>query len=198
MSWRSAVRQLHCAGVSVSDPVVRTSKFLSFVLRHQPEAIGLRLDAAGWADVDELIRLANASGRALDRDLLFFVVETNDKQRFAFDEARTRIRANQGHSIEVDLGLVPQVPPPVLYHGTALRFIDSIRSGGLVPGTRNHVHLSQTRSTAHAVGARHGKPMVLSVDAAAMHAAGAEFRLAHNGVWLAAHVPVRFISFPPG
>jgi putative RNA 2'-phosphotransferase len=181
--------------IVVSD-VVKTSKFLSFVLRHAPEAIGLELDAAGWADVEDLIRLANASGRALDRELLFLVVETNDKQRFALDEARTRIRANQGHSIEIDLGLTPQTPPPVLFHGTASRFLESIRVSGLVPGSRTHVHLSPDRSTAHAVGSRHGKPVVLSVDAAAMHASGSEFRLAQNGVWLVARVELRFLTFP--
>lgn len=180
----------------MSSDLVNTSKFLSFVLRHHPESIGLRLDAAGWADVDELIRLANASGRALDRELLFLVVETNDKQRFALDEARARIRANQGHSIEIDLGLSPRTPPPVLFHGTASRFLESIRSSGLVPGSRTHVHLSQDHSTARAVGSRHGKPVVLPVDAAAMHAFGTEFRLAPNGVWLVAHVSVRFITFP--
>jgi len=176
--------------------LVRTSKFLSFVLRHQPEAIGLCLDPAGWADVADLIRLANASGRPLDRELLFLIVETNDKQRFALDETRSRIRANQGHSIQVDLGLVPQAPPAVLFHGTASRFTDSIREHGLVPGARTHVHLSQDRTTARAVGSRHGQPVVLSVDAAAMHTAGTEFRLAHNGVWLVLHVPVAFIRFP--
>ncbi|HEY6722960.1 MAG TPA: RNA 2'-phosphotransferase [Polyangiaceae bacterium] len=180
----------------MDSDLVKTSKFLSFVLRHHPESIGLPLDSAGWADVDDLIRLANASGRRLDRELVFLVVETSDKQRFALDEARTRIRANQGHSIEVDLGLSPRTPPPVLFHGTALRFLESIRSSGLVPGTRTHVHLSQDRSTARAVGARHGKPVVLSIDAAAMHAFGSEFRLAHNGVWLVAQVSVRFITFP--
>ena len=176
--------------------LVNTSKFLSFVLRHQPQAIGLSLDSAGWADVADLIRLANACGRPLDRELLFLIVETNDKQRFALDETRTRIRANQGHSIQVDLGLLPQAPPPVLFHGTASRFIDSIRSRGLVPGSRTHVHLSQDSATARAVGSRHGQPVVLSVDAGAMHAAGSEFRLAHNGVWLVLHVPVAFLTFP--
>lgn len=178
------------------DHLVKISKFLSFVLRHHPEAIQLTLDAAGWANIDELIRLANASGRVLDRELLFLVVETNDKQRFALDQARAKIRANQGHSIEVDLGLSPQPPPPLLYHGTAFRFLDSIRSEGLVRGKRAHVHLSQDRSTARAVGSRHGHPVVLSVDAAAMHQGGSEFRLAHNGVWLIDHVPVAFIGFP--
>lgn len=181
----------------MASDLVNTSKFLSFVLRHKPDAIGLELDAAGWADVDDLIRLAKASGRALDHELLFLVVETNDKQRFALDEARTRIRANQGHSIEIDLGLSPRSPPPVLFHGTASRFLESIRASGLVPGSRTHVHLSQDRSTARAVGARHGKPVVLSIDARALHAFGMEFRLAHNGVWLVAQVPVRFITFPP-
>ena len=182
----------------MGDHLVKTSKFLSFVLRHHPEAIQLTLDAAGWADVDELIRRANASGRALDRELVFLAVETNDKQRFALDESRTKIRANQGHSIEVELGLSPQAPPALLYHGTASRFLDSIRSEGLLRGNRTHVHLSQDRSTARAVGARHGRPAVLVVDAAAMHEGGSEFRLAKNGVWLVAHVPVLFITFPEG
>jgi len=172
------------------------SKFLSLVLRHRPEKIGLTLDENGWADVDRLITLCNKSGRRLTRPLLERVVAENDKKRFAFSEDGKRIRASQGHSIEVDLALPPSQPPDLLYHGTASRFVEPIRVQGLRPGTRRHVHLSLDVATATKVGQRHGKPVILVVRSREMAAAGHEFFLSDNDVWLTEQVPVRYIDFP--
>jgi putative RNA 2'-phosphotransferase len=179
------------------DPaLVSTSKFLSLVLRHQPEAIGLALDEAGWASIAELLELTRASGRALDHDLLLRVVRENDKQRFTISGDGLRIRASQGHSIDVDLGLVPIAPPAVLYHGTVANFLESIRAQGLLPGSRQYVHLSADERTAEIVGTRRGKPVILKIDAARMAAEGLEFFQSANGVWLTAHVPAGYIAFP--
>lgn len=174
--------------------LVSTSKFLSLVLRHQPEVIGLILDDSGWADIDTLIRLSQAH-KPLTRALIEQVVEENRKQRFAISDDGRRIRANQGHSIEVDLGFVPVTPPTLLYHGTATRFVDAIRREGLVKRSRQHVHLSADADTATAVGARHGKPAVLIVRAGEMAVAGHAFFRSENGVWLTDAVPVGFIDF---
>ena len=178
--------------------LVRTSKFLSLVLRHDPAAAGITLDEAGWADVDALLAGANAAGVRLDRAGLERIVAENDKKRFALSPDGRRIRASQGHSLEVDLGLAAVEPPPVLYHGTATRFLKDIRAGGLVPRSRQHVHLSADEATAVAVGTRHGVPAVLRVDAARMHADGHAFHRSENGVWLAAKVPAAYLTFPPG
>jgi putative RNA 2'-phosphotransferase len=180
----------------VADDLVKTSKFLSLVLRHKPEEIGLTLDASGWADVDELIRLVNQHGRMLDRPLLERVVSGNDKKRFAFSDDGTRIRASQGHSVEVDLALPPTAPPNLLYHGTASRFVESIRATGLHSASRQHVHLSVDEVTATKVGQRHGKPVILVVRSGQMAAAGHHFYVSVNGVWLTERVPVEFIDFP--
>ena len=176
--------------------LIPISKFLSRVLRHQPKAIGLMLDPQGWADVEQLLTQARRHGLALTPELLQEVVEQNDKQRFAFNEDRTRIRASQGHSIPVDLGLDPMEPPDLLYHGTAERFIAAIKERGLLPGRRNHVHLSGDKATATRVGGRHGRPVVLTVQAGLMHAAGCRFYLSANGVWLTEHVPAEYMDFP--
>jgi putative RNA 2'-phosphotransferase len=176
--------------------LVRTSKFLSLVLRHSPERIGLTLEHGGWASVPALIRLANRAGHHLTESLLREVVTKNDKQRFALTPDGTWIRANQGHSIEVDLGLDPLEPPEYLFHGTAEDKLGSIRRDGLLPGRRQHVHLSPDEFTAVQVGRRHGVPAVLRISAASMHEASCEFFLSANGVWLTAYVPVRFICFP--
>ncbi len=176
--------------------LVRVSKFLSLVLRHKPETIGLSLDQGGWARVDELIVASNRSGVSLDEGLLREVVEQNDKQRFAFSNDGLRIRASQGHSIPVDLGLEPLVPPEFLYHGTATRFLESIKKRGLVPGNRLHVHLSPDEPTAVRVGQRHGKPVVLTIRAGHMYANGFTFYLSANGVWLTEKVPAEYIKFP--
>lgn len=179
------------------DPsLVRASKFLSLVLRHRPERIGITLDSAGWGAVDELLAAAGRSGFKLDRATLERVVAENDKRRFAFSADGQSIRASQGHSVGVDLGLTPRTPPDVLFHGTATRFMDSIRREGLKPGSRTHVHLSADEATAQAVGRRHGSPVVLRVEAGAMHRDGHEFHRSENGVWLAQAVPARYLGFP--
>lgn len=170
-----------------------SSKFLSLVLRHKPERIGLSLDSEGWASIDELMILANAAGQALDQRTIEVIVAMSDKQRFALSHDGQRIRANQGHSIYVSLGLEPQVPPEELYHGTASRFFSSIQMNGLHSAQRLHVHLSSNANVAEQVGARHGKPIVLIVNAKAMSAAGHLSYLSQNGVWLTKAVPPQFI-----
>jgi putative RNA 2'-phosphotransferase len=170
------------------------SKFFSLVLRHKPDAIGLALDTQGWASIDELIERGNAAGTHFDRDDLWQVVETSDKKRFTISADGQRIRAAQGHSVTVELGLSPQEPPAVLYHGTATRFVDSILSEGLKPQDRLHVHLSIDEATAQRVGQRHGKPVIFKIEALRMHAKGFKFFLADNGVWLTAQVPPEFLS----
>jgi putative RNA 2'-phosphotransferase len=173
--------------------IVDTSKFLSFVLRHQPDAIGLTLDSEGWVDIGALIAAAQKDGRRIDRALVDDVVATNDKQRFAISPDGLRIRAVQGHSsAQVAIAYPEKVPPEFLYHGTASRFLVSIGKKGLIAGARHHVHLSQDARTAMQVGARHGMPVVLTVQAARMHAAGFKFYQADNGVWLTEHVPISF------
>jgi putative RNA 2'-phosphotransferase len=176
--------------------LVRTSKFMSQVLRHAPETVGLRLDEAGWVDVDELFAAAAQAGVQLDRPTLERVVAENDKKRFAFSEDGVRIRASQGHSVSVELGLEPQAPPDILFHGTADRNLDSIRAQGLIPGRRTHVHLSADEETAVNVGRRHGRPVVLRVAAGAMHRAGHPFYRSDNGVWLTDAVAPDHIQFP--
>ena len=181
----------------MTDHLVKTSKFLSLVLRHAPDTIGLNLDASGWAEVDQLLAQAASHGKAITRAQLNDVVTNDSKTRYAFSIDGLRIRANQGHSLAaVDIGLPPAIPPAVLYHGTASRFVASIRDQGLIPGSRNHVHLSATEDTAISVGSRHGKPVVLAVDTAGMQAQGQVFYLAANGVWLSDAVPVGLITFP--
>ena len=172
------------------DPkrLVKTSKYLSRHLRHQPERIGLTLEPGGWVRVEDLLRAASITREELEE-----VVARNDKQRFAFDETGTRIRANQGHSVEVELGLEPAAPPPVLFHGTAERNLDAILREGLERRGRHHVHLSRDAETATRVGARHGRPVVLEVDAAAMAADGHDFFVTANGVWLTDAVPARYL-----
>ena len=165
-------------------------------LRHRPDKIGLTLDAQGWADVDGLLAWANQHGVALTRPLLQEIVAQNDKQRFAFNTDATRIRANQGHSIKIDLGLEPVIPPEQLYHGTATRFLESIRQKGLLRGKRDYVHLSPDELTARKVGARHGEPIVLVVTAGQMHAASFAFYCAADGVWLTQHVPNQYLVIP--
>ena len=166
------------------------------VLRHQPEKIGLTLDEAGWADVDELLRACLRYGESMTRAQLEEIVTTNDKKRFAFSDDGRRIRAHQGHSVDVALGHEQMQPPELLYHGTATRHVDSIRTVGLVPGERHDVHLSEATDTAGAVGQRHGKLALLTVRAGDMHRAGHVFSRTPNHVWLVARVPPEFIDFP--
>lgn len=176
--------------------LVRTSKFMSKVLRHDPGSVGLRLDDAGWVDVGELLTAAERAGVSLDRETLDRVVAENDKKRFAFSDDGQRIRASQGHSVAVELGLQPVTPPDVLFHGTADRNLESIRAQGLIPGRRTHVHLSADEETATNVGRRHGRPVVLRVAAGALHRAGHAFYRSDNGVWLTDAVPPEHIEFP--
>lgn len=173
---------------------VKVSKYLSKHLRHQPERIGLTLDEAGWVEIDTLLAAAAAHGFPVTREELDHVVAANDKQRFAIEGAR--IRASQGHSVDVELGLPPATPPPYLYHGTVARYLDAIRTAGLRPMSRHDVHLSADRETATRVGARRGRPVVLSVDAGAMHRAGHVFHVSANGVWLTKAVPPQYLRFP--
>lgn len=171
-----------------------TSKFLSFVLRHEPQAIGLTLDSEGWADIAALMEGAARSGRAMTRDLIQQVVDTSDKKRFSLSADGLRIRAAQGHSTgSVDIAYPEMEPPEWLFHGTATRFLDSILKEGLRPGERHHVHLSEDEQTAAAVGQRYGKPVVLRVEARRMRLQGFSFFQADNGVWLTETVPVQFI-----
>lgn len=169
---------------------------MSLVLRHRPDKIGLTLDANGWAKVADLIACSQRGGLPLSRDLIRQVVATNDKKRFVLSEDGERIRAAQGHSLPIDLELAPQQPPDRLFHGTASRFLDSIREKGLLRGRRQHVHLSLDRATAVKVGQRHGKPVVLTVHAGQMWDAGMPFFLSDNGVWLTDRVPPEFLEFP--
>lgn len=179
------------------DPhIVKLSKFLSLILRHKPQTIGLNLDGNGWAKVDDLIELVNEQGIPLTGPLLTEIVHNNDKDRFTFNADRTKIRAYQGHSIEVDLELISETPPAILYHGTATRFLASIRARGLVSGSRQHVHLSPDEITAIKVGQRHGRPVVLTIRAEEMSRSGYQFFCAENGVWLTETVPPQYIHFP--
>ncbi|MDR3459223.1 MAG: RNA 2'-phosphotransferase [Verrucomicrobiae bacterium] len=172
------------------------SKFLSLVLRHEPERVGLKLGEAGWMGVTELLDAVNRHGVALTLDQLKHVVATSDKKRFAFSDDGLQIRASQGHSVEVDLQYEPQTPPDLLYHGTATRFLDSIRKEGLKRMGRHHVHLSAETKVTLQVGGRHGKPVLLVIRAGEMHRAGHVFFRSANGVWLTDNVPAEFIEFP--
>jgi putative RNA 2'-phosphotransferase len=177
---------------------VRTSKFLSRVLRHDPGAIGIVLDEGGWVDADELIAASARAGRRFSRAELEHVVANNNKKRFAFSDDGRRIRASQGHSVEVDLGLTAAEPPAVLYHGTASTTLPIVLREGLKPMSRRDVHLSADVETAVRVGSRHGRPVVLVVDAAALAAEGHEFRVSANGVWLTDAVPPGRLRQHPG
>ena len=172
----------------------RISKFLSLVLRHQPEQIGLDLDSNGWVDINSLIQKCNQSNIPLTIDILKHVVETNSKKRFAFNEQQNKIRANQGHSIEVELELKPIEPPIILYHGTAKRFISSILGKGLIKQQRQHVHLSSNIETALNVGQRHGQPFIFEILAQKMFSDNYNFFLSDNGVWLTDNVPTKYLK----
>jgi len=178
----------------VKDRLVKISKFLSLVLRHKPEEIGITLDSAGWVSVSELMDASNRYGFTLSLEEIETVVATSDKKRFALNEDHSMIRANQGHSVEVDLGYQPQTPPDVLYHGTATRFMSAIKEKGLIKGQRHHVHLSKEIETAVKVGERHGKAVVLVVKSGLMHKDGHIFFISENGVWLTDSVPPTYLE----
>ena len=169
------------------------SKLISLVLRHHPERLGLTLDEHGWADTAALIAAINAI-QPFDMEALETIVRTDNKQRYAFNDDRTRIRANQGHSLAVDLELTPITPPAVLWHGTGEKSVDSILRDGLRPMNRQYVHLSPDLETAEMVGRRHGRPVVFTVDAARMSADGHTFYRSANGVWLTDSVPSQYLT----
>src|SRR5262245_14546149 len=172
---------------------VKVSKFLSRHLRHAPADLGLTLAPGGWVEVDALLAGCANAGMPITRDELDAVVAGSDKRRFAFDETGTRIRANQGHSVEIDLQLAPAMPPDDLYHGTSTAVVAEILRTGLKRMNRHHVHLSTSTPTATKVGARHGKPAILAVDAAGMRRDGITFYCSANGVWLVDEVPPRYL-----
>lgn len=172
----------------------RLSRLMSLVLRHDPGSIGLTLDENGWANLNDLIERLNAQGKHVDRAIIERVVQENDKQRFRLSDDGLRIRANQGHSIDIDLKLTPKSPPKWLYHGTADKTMPAIVREGLTKQSRQHVHLSPDRMTAKKVGARHGKPVVLEVAAQLMEQHGHRFYQSENGVWLTDHVPPDYLN----
>lgn len=174
----------------------KLSKFLSLILRHKPEEIGISLDENGWADVLELLSGINNTGRKINIDLLEEIVKTDNKGRYSFNEDKTKIRANQGHSIKVDVELKEIIPPDILYHGTAERFITNIldKKQGLKPMSRLYVHLSKDYNTAIKVGIRHGNPVVLKINAKQMKEDGYLFYLSENGVYMTKSVPYKYLE----
>ena len=177
-----------------NDQITRLSKFLSLVLRHQPETIGIKLDQNGWVDVGELIEKANRHGINIDIELLKHVVSTNPKKRFAFNDSLDKIRASQGHSLGIELGYTNQRPPEILFHGTSEKSVSSVIKTGLEKRSRQHVHLSSDFETAIKVGQRHGKPVVLMVFAEQMYKDNFSFYLSDNGVWLTDSVPSKYLE----
>lgn len=175
----------------------KLGRFLSLVLRHQPSAAGITLDQNGWADVEALVAGTKRTGRHINKDILERIVRENNKNRYSFNEDHTKIRANQGHSLAVDVELESQTPPDLLYHGTAVDYLDSIMKQGITKQNRQHVHLSDEKETAVRVGKRHGKPVVLAVDAAAMVKDGLIFWCSENGVWLCDCVPKKYLTLQP-
>lgn len=172
----------------------KTSKFLSYVLRHHPELIGLNLDENGWANVNELISKSTNDSQGFTFEELDEIVQTNEKKRFAFNEDKTKIRASQGHSIDINLALIPQKPPEYLYHGTAQSNIESILEKGIAKRSRQHVHLSIDKETATNVGMRHGKPIILTINTRKMFEEGIDFYISDNEVWLTDFVDAKYIS----
>src|ERR1043165_520473 len=186
--WNISLRQNSVKIVNQKE-TVKISKFLNLILRHEPERVGIKLDSAGWVPVDELLGALNLHGVLLTLEELNHVVATNDKKRFAFSEDGSKIRANQGHSVEVALKYPPEVPPEFLYHGTPEKFLESIRASGLNKGERHDVHLSPDQTTAAKVGQRRGRPIILKIRAGEMHRKGHIFRRSANDVWLVDYVP---------
>ena len=169
------------------------SKFMCLILRHKPEVIGITLDEHGWANTDELINGIKKKYPKFGRTYLNIIVDTDEKQRYSFNEDKTKIRANQGHSIPVDVELKLTTPPDILYHGTGEKYVKSIEKEGLIPKSRLYVHLSKNKETAYTVGKRHGKPVIYAIAAQAMALDGYEFYLSENGVWLTKEVPCKYM-----
>lgn len=178
-----------------NNQITRLSKMISYILRHHPESIGIKLDNFGYANVDELISNMNTKNRVhIDFNTLKYIVDTDQKQRYSFNSDFSKIRANQGHSISVDLQLMEKVPPNELYHGTATRFLDSILNEGITKQSRQYVHISSDINTALKVGKRHGKPVVLILDTLKMCQDGVKFYISDNGVWLCEYVAPKYIK----
>ncbi len=178
----------------LDERLIQLSKTLAYVLRHRPDTISIELGPGGWVDLPVLLEALGRSGHPVDEGDIRRVVAGGAKRRYELVDGR--IRAMQGHSVDVDLGLTPEEPPPVLFHGTVERFLESIRGEGLRPGSRTHVHLSVDRETAEVVGRRRGQAIILEVDAAGMYGAGHPFWLAANGVWLVERVPPDYLTDP--
>ena len=172
----------------------KLSQFISLILRHKPEVIGITLDKNGWADVSELIAGIRDSGKEINMEILEEIVKTDNKGRYSFNDNKTKIRANQGHSISVDVGLQKLIPPDILYHGTASHTLESIKSTGVKSMKRLYVHLSKDIETAIKVGSRHGKPCVLEIDAKQMHDEGVAFYRSENGVWLTKYIDWKYVK----
>jgi len=181
-------------GMNDKDKIA-VSRFMSLILRHQPQRIGLTLDPHGWADTDSLIEGINNAGYNISLEDIKDIVATNNKQRFKFSDDHSKIRANQGHSINVDVELKESAPPDFLYHGTASRFLESIQKDGIKARSRLYVHLSADKQTAVNVGKRHGTPVVLTVSSSSMYTDGFKFYLSDNNVWLTDFVPVKYIIY---
>ena len=173
--------------------VKATGSYIAKIIRHKPDLIGISLDENGWASVDELINGINSGDRYIDFELLQEIVRTDDKGRFSFNEDKSKIRAVQGHSIDVDLQLEAITPPKYLYHGTAIKYLESIKQSGIEKRTRNYVHLSPNEIIAKGVGIRHGVPVILKIDTEKMNSDGYEFFMAENGVWLTDYVPFKYV-----
>ncbi|MCG8573640.1 MAG: RNA 2'-phosphotransferase [Flavobacteriales bacterium] len=172
----------------------RISKFLSLILRHNPGKVGIKLDKNGWVKVDELLLKINTKGIRITFEELEFIVDTNNKKRFGFNEDKSMIRANQGHSVEIDLGYEAKIPPTVLYHGTGEKYVNSILESGIQKRNRHHVHLSKDVETAKMVGQRHGKPFIFEILTEAMVHDGFVFFESKNGVWLTEEIPVNYLK----
>lgn len=179
--------------MGTNNKLVSTSKFLSLILRHEPQLVGLTLGDGGWVSVNDLLACCAQANKPISLVLLQEVVATSDKKRFAFSEDGRFVRANQGHSVEVDLGLSTSQPPDTLYHGTASRFVESIWAQGLQRQARHHVHLTSKLDVARSVGLRHGKPVILEVNSLQMHLDGHAFFQSDNGVWLVDAVGVQYL-----
>lgn len=192
--WGVVAIELEDVTLFQDGDLTRTSRYLSLLLRHKPEAAGIQLDPQGWAEVSELIAGVNKT-RFLNRQMLEYIVQTDEKQRYAFSEDGSKIRANQGHSVQVDVGLTPQEPPEYLWHGTAEKSVSSIQTWGLKPQSRLYVHLSRDYDTAVKVGSRHGKPVICRVRAQQMHRDGYVFYLSANRVWLTQWVPAGYLEW---
>lgn len=178
----------------IKNDDVTLGKFMSLILRHKPETIGIKLDSEGWADVNELIKGINAAGHSIDMQTVERIVAENNKKRYTLSPDKKRIRANQGHSIDVSVEMEKRTPPDLLYHGTASRFLESIKASGIKKMSRQYVHLSADVPTAFSVGKRHGSPVVLVIDAKQMSADGFVFMISANGVWQSEDIPWHYVK----